>query len=77
MGANATAANNDHKGVAELGKSFIGQEDAVSGQLFKDECFVIVAQTGAAGQSDASFVFVVQGGFVHSSATEVVDLGLY
>ena len=77
MGANATAANNDHEGVAELGESFIGEEDAVSCQLFQNECFIIVAQTGAAGEGNASFVFFVEGRFVYSSATEVVDLELY
>ena len=76
MGANATAADNDHEGVAKFSESFVGEEDSVSCQLFQNECFVVVAQTGAAGEGNASFVFFVQGGFVDSSATEVVDLGV-
>lgn len=75
MGANATASNNNHKGVAEFGKAFVGEEDSVSCQLFEDKCFVVVTQTGAAGERNASFVFLVQGGFIYGSATEVVDLG--
>jgi hypothetical protein len=73
--ANATAANNDHEGVAEFGESFIGEKDTVSCQLFQNECFVVVAQTSAAGEGNASLVFFVQGRFIDSSATEVVDLG--
>jgi hypothetical protein len=73
--ANATAANNDHESVAEFGESFVSEKDAVSCQLFQNECFVVVAQTSAAGEGNASLVFFVQGRFIDSSATEVVDLG--
>ena len=75
MGANATAANNNHEGVAEFGESLVGEENSVSCQLFQNECFIVVAQTGAPGEGNASFIFFVQGRFVHSSATEIVDLG--
>ena len=42
MGADATAANDDHEGVAEFGEAFVGEEDSVACQLFEDKCFVVV-----------------------------------
>jgi hypothetical protein len=72
--ANATTANDDHEGVAEFGESFISQEDSISCQLFEDECFVVVAQTSAAGKGNASLVFFVESGFIYNGATKVVDL---
>lgn len=74
MGADATAADDDDKGVAQLGESFVGEEDAVASQLFQDQCFVVVTKTRTAGQGDASLVFFALRGLVQGCAAEVIDL---
>ena len=43
MGAHATAADDDHEGVAQFGEAFVGEEDAVAGELFEDQRFVVVS----------------------------------
>jgi hypothetical protein len=36
VGADAAAADDDDKGVAQFGEAFVGQEDAVAGELLED-----------------------------------------
>jgi hypothetical protein len=74
VGANATAANDDDEGVAEFGEAFVGKEDAVSCELFENQCFVVVSEACAAGKGNASFVFFAVRRVVYHGATEVVDL---
>lgn len=75
VGADAAAADDDYKGVAQLGEAFVGEEDAVTGELLEDQGFVVVAQAGAAGEGDAAFVFFGLRRCALGGAAEVVDLG--
>jgi hypothetical protein len=36
VGADAAAADDDDEGVAQFGEAFVGQEDAVAGELLED-----------------------------------------
>jgi hypothetical protein len=36
VGTDAVAADDDDEGVAQFGEAFVGQEDAVAGQLLED-----------------------------------------
>jgi hypothetical protein len=74
VGANATAANDDDEGVAEFGETFVGEEDAVSCELFENQCFVVVSQACATGKGNASLVFFAVRRLIYDGATEVVDL---
>lgn len=74
MRANATTADDDDKGVAQFGEPFIGEEDAVTRQLFQDQCFVVVSQTRTASQGNAPLVFFALRRLIQGCAAEVVDL---
>jgi hypothetical protein len=74
VGANATAANDDDEGVAEFGEAFVGEEDAVSCELFENQCFVVVSEACATGKGNASLVFFAVRRLIYDGATEVVDL---
>lgn len=45
MGADAAAANYYYEGLAEVLETGVGEEDAVTGELFEDEVFIVVAQS--------------------------------
>ena len=57
MGANTAEANNDNEGRAEFGEAGIGKEDAVTGELLKDQLVIVFASSGSGGDLCASGVF--------------------
>ena len=73
MGTDATAADDDDEGIAQLLQALVAEEDAVACELLEDQFVVEVASLGALGEGGVANVFLVER-FEEAGAGELVGV---
>ena len=58
MGADAAETDNDDEGRAELGKTGVGEKDAVPSELFEDQLIIVFTSSGSGGDLGAPAVLL-------------------